>query len=181
MTRPIRIVTLCTGNAARSVMASFVLEAYAAERGIEVEVVGAGTHAIEGQPMSVRTKAAIEAVPRIGSPALGRHRSHQLTEADVAWADVVVAMERDHLRYVRRIHGDLGAAKTTTLPELDRCLPQGAAPLADRIAALRLVDVALDHLGEVDDPAGGDPAVYVACALQIAAHLDRVLERLAEE
>ena len=44
------------------------------------EVATAGTHVIEGQPMSWRTR---EAMARLGYSANG-HRSHQLNDADVA-------------------------------------------------------------------------------------------------
>ena len=90
--QPIRIVTLCTGNAARSVMAGFFIEAFASDLDLSVEVITAGTHAIEGQPMSQRTKTAILAVDGVGAPAVGSHRSHQLTEHDVEWAEVIIAM-----------------------------------------------------------------------------------------
>ena len=64
------LVTLCTGNAARSVMAGAIL----AEHVPAVVVATRGTHVIEGMPMSWRTRDAIVA---LGAKAEG-HRSRQL-------------------------------------------------------------------------------------------------------
>jgi protein-tyrosine-phosphatase len=52
--RPV-VLTLCTGNAARSVMAGVMLEAARAP----VRVVTAGTHVVENQPTSRRTRDAL--------------------------------------------------------------------------------------------------------------------------
>jgi len=179
VSNPIHIVTLCTGNAARSVMAGFFIDAFAKDLGLDVEVITAGTHAIEGQPMSQRTKTAILAVEGVGDPAVGAHRSHQLTDGDVLWADLIIAMERDHLRYVRRVHGDGGAAKAMTLPVLAAEFPDDGAPVGERIAAATFGVRPLEDLVEVDDPAGGALEVYLACAEQIAAQLRQLLPRLS--
>ena len=50
------VVFLCTGNAARSVMAGAALAALLPDR----PVATAGTLVVEGQPMSWRTRAALE-------------------------------------------------------------------------------------------------------------------------
>jgi len=90
------LVTLCTGNAARSVMAGAIL----AEHVPAIVVATRGTHVIEGMPMSWRTRDAIVAV---GARAEG-HRSRQLATADLTTADLVLAMAREHVEYVRRRH-----------------------------------------------------------------------------
>src|SRR3954454_15872903 len=92
------LVTLCTGNAARSVMAGAIL----AEHVPAVVVATRGTHVIEGMPMSWRTRDAIMA---LGASADG-HRSRQLEAADLVRADLVLAMAREHVQYVRRRYPD---------------------------------------------------------------------------
>jgi protein-tyrosine-phosphatase len=165
------VVVLCTGNAARSVMAGAMLEA----RGAEVRVVTAGTHVLEHQPMSIRTRAALVAVG-IEPPA---HRSHQLTDADVAGAALIVAMEADHVHYVRRRHPD-GADRTATIRYLVEHLPRGAQQLSARVAALGLGAVAPEHQRPVADPAGGEDEVYVDCAWELSGLVDELLERLGD-
>lgn len=164
------LVTLCTGNAARSVMAGAVLH----HLGVPSTVVTAGTHVVEHQPMSIRTRAALD---RIGV-AVPRHRSHQLTDSDVAGADLVLAMAAEHVRYVRRRH-PAAAARTATVVHLERHLAPDPAPLAERVAALRLDDVDPDGQGDVVDPAGGDDADYLACAVRLHELLVSLAPRLA--
>jgi protein-tyrosine-phosphatase len=65
------LVTLCTGNAARSVMAGAIL----AEHIPAVVVATRGTHVIEGMPMSWRTRDAIVALGARATRARSRSTS----------------------------------------------------------------------------------------------------------
>ena len=98
---PLHIVFLCTGNAARSVMAGALLEA----RGPELRITTAGTHVVEGMPMSWRTR---DAIAELGVER-SMHRSHQLTDFDVDSADVVICLAAEHVAYMRRTHTDAAA------------------------------------------------------------------------
>jgi protein-tyrosine-phosphatase len=153
-----RILFVCTGNAARSVMAG------AMWRGLvpDWEVATAGTHVIEGQPISWRTREAME---RLGYSANG-HRSHQLNNADVASADVIVTFEGWHVAYIRRTHPQV-AGKTATIKRWVHEFPAVSGSLRIRIKALDLGEIALEPWEEVDDPAGGDVEVVAACAREV--------------
>jgi protein-tyrosine-phosphatase len=165
-TEPAHIVTLCTGNAARSVMAAFMLEHWGPELGVPLEVVSAGTHVVEGQPMGMRTRAALASIPALADVAVSGHRSKQLSPGQLAWADLVVAMEADHVRFVRRHHPEV-SRNCATLRRLCLDLAPGEATLGHRIDALALSDRPLDPAEDVADPAGGDVEVYVACANEL--------------
>ncbi len=157
---------LCTGNAARSVMAVVMGRA----RTEAVRFIGAGTHSIEGLPMSGRTRRALEGLG-LADPA---HRSHQLTAADADGADLIVAFAPEHVDYVRRMHPE-AAARTATIKHLVAELPPGPAPLGQRVAALRLADVEVAGAEEVVDPGGGEDPAFVACAAEIDHLMDQLL------
>jgi protein-tyrosine-phosphatase len=166
---PAVLVTLCTGNAARSVMAGAMLQ------GAPLSIVTAGTHVVEGQPMSRRTRAALEV---LGWKADG-HRSHQVTDGDIDDSALILAMASEHVAYIRRKHPH-AAHRTASIKRLVRDLPPGSGPLADRLAALRLDEVELGDWEDVEDPAGGEDAVYVSCAAELADLCDRLLPRLGD-
>jgi protein-tyrosine-phosphatase len=167
---PLNVVFLCTGNAARSVMAGALLE----DRAPDLRVTTAGTHVVEGMPMSWRTR---DSIAELGVER-SMHRSHQLTDFDVDAADVVVCLAAEHVAYMRRTHRN-AAGKTVTLKRLVRDLP--AAPggtFTDRLAALDLADAELASWEDVDDPAGGDLPVFRMCAREIAQLVDQLVPQL---
>ena len=158
------LLVLCTGNAARSVMAGFMLEHLREGRdGEPLHVVTAGTHSIDGQPMGVRTRTALTRIPELADIDYRRHRSRQVHGADLVHAELVIVMEADHVRFVRRRFPD-AASKTATIRRLCADLAPYPPSLPERVAALKLADVEVSDEEDVLDPAGEEADVYAACA-----------------
>ncbi|MEI8126767.1 MAG: hypothetical protein WCG86_03005 [Actinomycetota bacterium] len=160
---PTKFVTLCTGNAARSVMLGYMLNTLTDTHDLGWEIRTAGTHAAEGLAMSPRTLTALESISELGEHHYTAHRSHQLSAEDAEWADVIVAVEADHVNYVR---GNFPAAsdKVIQLRHFVRFAPLDSGP-TDQMAAVRQRPV--DPSFDVRDPAGGDQAQYDACASEL--------------
>lgn len=158
------LLVLCTGNAARSVMAGYMLASLVgAGDGEPLHIVTAGTHTIDGQPMGMRTRAALLRLPALADSDFRRHRSRQVHGVDLVHADLVVVMEADHVRFVRRQFPD-AASKTGTIRRVCRDLVPPPPSLAERVSALDLAKVDLSDDEDVLDPAGKDDPVYAACA-----------------
>ena len=163
------ILFLCTGNAARSVMAGVALE----QCRPDLQVGTAGTLTVNGMPISWRTRAALADV---GLP-WPHHASQQAERAHVDDADLVIALAPEHVNWIRREHPDV-AHRTATLVRLVESLPAPPEPLADRLDTLGLATVELEAWEEVVDPGGGEVEQFVECAHRIVDLVDRLADRL---
>jgi protein-tyrosine-phosphatase len=163
------VLFLCTGNATRSVIAGETL------RGLrpDLRVETAGTLAVDGLPISWRTRAAFDAVGLSWPP----HRSRQATGCDLEAACLVIAMAPEHVEWVRREHPQAGA-RTTTLRHAVATLPPVSEPLAHRVAALDLKARLVESSEEIVDPGGGDVDVFIACAREVVALVHQLAPRL---
>lgn len=158
-----RILTLCTANVARSVMLAYMLSALAEAEGRDWQVRSAGIYAIEGDGVSARTRRALEGLGELGERSYAAHRSHQVRAADVEWADVVLAMEADQVRFLQGLDDHLGA-RAVSFAQFVRHAPLDE-PLSHQIATVRAVGLSDDD--DVTDPRDGDEATYVRCAQEL--------------
>lgn len=163
MASSLKLVTLCTGNVARSVMLGYMFESLAEAGGFDWSVRTAGTHVVEGSAMSSRTRDALLSLEDLGEHHYSGHRSHQLTSDDVAWADAILTSEARHVDFVRVNFPEV-TLKTALLHQFVREAPLDVAFDEQlRFVASRPPLPSFD----VDDPAGGDQATYDACATKL--------------
>ena len=159
----LNIVTLCTGNVARSVMLGYMLTTLAESTGAEWYIRTAGTHVTEGSAMSGRTRDALMRIEELGDHRYGAHRSHQLNQADTEWADVILAAEADNVKFVRANFAT-NADKVVQFSQFVRFAPlDGDFEAQLRAASSHEPSSEFD----VKDPAGADQPTYDACARQL--------------
>jgi protein-tyrosine phosphatase len=170
---------LCTANVCRSVMAEALLSAQLAARGGPAAVSSAGILA-EGQP----PPAEVLAVMAARGCDVTRHRSRLVAREDLARADVVLGMTREHVRHAAVLLPDVWP-RTFTLRELvGRGREAGARGPGEQVGDW-LIRVASgrsrrDLLGggttlDVSDPIGGPLRGYEVTA----DLLDRLTRDLA--
>ena len=95
------VLFVCTGNICRSPTAEGVTRKLVAERGHEgrIEIDSAGTHSYhEGEPPDARS---IEAAARRGIDLSGQ-RARRVRKADFETFELILAMDRDHDRILKR-------------------------------------------------------------------------------
>lgn len=112
----LRISFVCTGNICRSPMGDVVFRAMADQAGVgdRFAVTSRGTHGYHvGDGADPRTVDALAAAGYDGRA----HRAAQLSDADIAGNDLLIALDRGHERIMRTRGAD--PAKLTLLTAFD--------------------------------------------------------------
>ena len=172
---------LCTANVCRSPMATAMLARELAARGQHARVTSAGMAADRTAPVPGEVAAVLA---DYGLDVTG-HRSTPVTAADLARADLVLTMAREHLRQAVVLE-PLAWPRAFTLRELARrgALAGPRAP-GESIAAW----LARAHAGrsrmallgdgepdDVPDPFGGRLSDYQRAAAQISSAVGEVAD-----
>ncbi|MEM8707664.1 MAG: low molecular weight phosphatase family protein [Actinomycetota bacterium] len=164
--RPL-VTMVCTGNAARSVMAALLLRDRLGDDG-PVEIASAGTLVLPGHPMSTRTRAALDR-HGLSDPY---HRSRQLELDDVERSSLLLVMEPSHIHWMRRRLPE-ALPITSSLKRAVQQLPLVAgATLDDRVAALDLAAHDFEPWEEVIDPGAGEQHVFDECIDELSGLID---------
>jgi protein-tyrosine phosphatase len=174
------VLFICTGNICRSPTAATFLAARTKGNIEGIEVASAGTLDLD----QASPDEVIAAAAELGVD-MSSHLSHRFTLDDLAAADLIIGMAREHVREVVLACPPIWP-RTFTLPELVR---RGHAvgprdhreSLADWLARVHEGRHHADLLGNSDDddipdPIGGPPSEYRASAGLIAGLVDELVE-----
>jgi low molecular weight protein-tyrosine phosphatase len=167
------ILVLCTANVCRSPMAQALLASELAARGEHAAVRSAGTLGSGALP----PPEVADAMAGYGLDVTG-HRSHLLTDDDLARADLILAMAREHLRHAA-VTDPAAWPRAFTLRELVRrgaqTGPRAAGEsLAGWLARAHVGRSRMAMLGDspaddIADPMGGAPGEYAQTAGELRA------------
>lgn len=99
-----RILVVCTGNICRSPLAEAMLRLQLRSDGRDriAQVRSAGTRALIDKPVDETVLFVARQQPAL-LPELERHKAQQINGTLLWWADLILAMEPDHIRQLTRI------------------------------------------------------------------------------
>jgi protein-tyrosine-phosphatase len=155
-TRPQKVLLICTANMDRSPMAKRLLMKMLVAAGIAgVKVSSRGVAALEDRPMSDASQALLLSEDGINA---ANHRSRRLSEADIREADLILAMERSHVRFVADHY-----------PDAD-----GKLFLLSHYAKVK-------EFVDIEDPSGQMEDAYYRMKREVQVALNGALKRMREE
>ncbi|MEJ6013889.1 low molecular weight phosphatase family protein [Corynebacterium sp. H127] len=190
MSDQFRILTICTGNVCRSPLAKLLLQKHLAEFSF-IKVDSAGVAAMRSHPMPPNSLMIAEQLNLDGSEL---HRARQLSDEDLANADLILAMDRTHRRSVVE-QSPRSARRVFTVRELARLVEVakfedfkeeiGNRDLCDAELLRTAIGVAqfgrselspFDHPEDEDviDPIGGPEGKFIQSAEQLVPAIDAI-------
>ncbi|MEA4973875.1 Protein-arginine-phosphatase [bioreactor metagenome] len=143
-----KVVFVCTGNTCRSPMAEVFAELVFKNAKLDIQAQSRGLFVSESLPASDYAKLAV----RNYGLSLENHMAKQLTKEDIEEADLILTMTIDHKKMLGNI-----------------CPPE---------KLYTLKGYALGTDGDISDPFGQSPAIYLECAEEIIDCIGKVAGKL---